>query len=212
MFGLITLPSYGSGEIGRWKPISAGAHASAGLALLVIIGAGILAASAITFLHLRLGIAGHFVIKAALPMLFGFAFVPRRFAGSLMGIVATVTIFAFMRMNVGRLEPGAVAALLSFGPLMDFVTLGKPVAGWKLYLRCALAGLLANLIAFGVKFGAPLLIATSSEFRGGRELSIAMFASFAICGIVAGLISAAICFRHNVKPTANFSTSSESVA
>jgi hypothetical protein len=153
-------------------------------------------------------------------MIIGFSLVPRRFVGALMGIVAGVTMLGFKSANVGHFEPAAVTALLAFGPMIDLAMIGKPTSGWKLYLRCAFAGMLANLIALAIKWAGPMMLINGLAARGGRALDARMFFIFMACGIVAGLLSAAICFRRGsdfrkdakLASTDQFSTSRESVA
>ena len=112
-----------------------------------------------------------------------------------MGASALLTGLGIRFLGPGTgLSLGALTSLTLTGPLLD-VCVQRARTGWRLYLAFAMAGLGANLVAFFVRGGAKLL---SFEHVGARPLSnwiLHASYSYALCGILAGLISAAIWFQ-----------------
>jgi hypothetical protein len=162
--------------------------------IAILFACGALAALAIGLVHLRVGMPGHAIFRAVLPMAMGLALVPRRSSGMVMSFGAGVTAAAMSVGQFGFFPPAALLSILILGPALDVALLGKP-QGWRLYTRFILAGAAANLAAFSAKVA---LVALGWEMRGGRhfmEFWSAPLLSFAIWGAVAGLVSAAICFR-----------------
>ncbi len=201
MLRFATLSYCAAGQIGRISPLSKRGERIAGVELLSLVCAGGLAAAAIAFIPLQMQIPGHAILKAALPMVFGVAMVPRRGAGTVAGLAAAGAVGAFFVLNVGNMQPAAVIALLAIGPAIDIALNGAKKAGWRLYLRFALAGLLANLVSFAVRWGTASFHLDSPRPHALREFGFAALASFALCGLAAGLISAVVCFRASVKST-----------
>ena len=71
----------------------------------------------------------------------------------------------------------------------------RRASGWRLYGRFALAGMIANLLAFGARFLTAWLAHDPPGSRGASmNWTWALF-SFALCGVLTGLIGAAMCFR-----------------
>ena len=162
---------------------------------LILISAGVIATCASTFLDYNLKIPGHAILRVTFPMAIGLALVPRRGAGSVMGVVAIITAVVLRIGGAGGdgMSLGALTSLATTGPLMD-LTLRRTNGGWKQYLAFAGAGLTSNLLAFAVRGGAKLL---GFEHGGGRRLGswLAQAAiTYPVCGILAGLISGAIWF------------------
>jgi hypothetical protein len=162
--------------------------------IAVLFACGALAAVAIGLVHLRMGSPGHAIFRAVLPMAMGLALVPRRSSGMVMSFGAGLTSAAMSVGQIGFFPPAALLSILVLGPALDAALLGKP-QGWRLYARFILAGALANLVAFSAKVA---LVALGWEMRGGRHFMdfwSTAFISFVIWGAVAGLVSAAVCFR-----------------
>jgi hypothetical protein len=160
--------------------------------LLIICGA--LSAVAVGMLHLRIGVPGHAILRGVLPMALGLALVPRRSAGMVMAAGAGLTSALMNLAHIGIFPPAALISVLALGPVIDVALLGKP-QGWGLYGRFAIAGSVANLLAYAVKAATVQL---GLEAAGGHQFaafgSVALV-SFVACGALAGLISAAVCFR-----------------
>jgi len=163
--------------------------------LAVLFIAGSLAAAAVAFLHLQLRIPGHKIIAATLPMMAGLMLVPRRFSGTAMTLSAAATIGCFYLGGVGRLQPAAVFPLLAIGPILDLALLGTPRSGWLLYARCAAAGFAANAGAYLVRWGVALGGLDADQWHTLKEFGWSVAGAFALCGLVAGLLSGVACFR-----------------
>jgi hypothetical protein len=128
-----------------------------------------------------------------LPIAFGFAVVPRRFAGLLMGSGALVTAGALSAAGVAHYGVGALTSLCVTGPMMDAALLGaKPGRG--LYLRFVGAGIASNLAAFVQRGASKMFVSEGPATRPLDDwLSIAL-ATYVLSGIVAGLIGAGCWF------------------
>jgi hypothetical protein len=163
--------------------------------VLALIGSGVLAALAIAFIHLQLRVPGHAILRATLPIVLGVALAPRRFAGTIAGLASAASVGLFAAGGVGNLSPAAVASLLAIGPAIDLATIGVRTAGPSLYLRFAAAGLLANLFAFAVRWSTAWFGLDAGRPHAMEQIGLAAFVSYAACGIAAGLISGAMCFR-----------------
>jgi hypothetical protein len=111
-----------------------------------------------------------------------------------MSFGAGVTAAAMSVGHLGFFPPAALLSILVLGPALDVALLGKP-QGWRLYARFIVAGAAANLLAFAAKV---VVVALGGEMRGSRHFmdfwSTALV-WFVFWGAVAGLVSAAICFR-----------------
>jgi hypothetical protein len=178
-----------------------------------LVACGALAAFATGFIHLSLHVPGHAILRGALPMAMGFAFVPRRSAGIIMALVAGFTASLMSVGHVGVFPPTSMLSVLALGPVLDLALLGKPLC-WQLYVRFATGGAVANLLAFGLRMvGLQLGIETGGAGGGGGHgggnggggggLQAMTFGwpalvSFLICGGLAGLISGAVWFRARV--------------
>jgi hypothetical protein len=158
----------------------------------VLIAMGVIAAALTTFVHLRMRIPGHAIVLSVIPMSFGLAAAPRRGAGGLMGLSAVLATIGFDPAGA----PTRVAALVSLGLVGVLLDLAarRAQCGKKLYVAFAVAGLASNAVAFGAK----MLEKRSGLDVGSRPyaewISIAPL-SFALCGLLAGLIGAALFFQ-----------------
>lgn len=193
---LSALPLHGDLSTGsRLRPLGGSEEVAKAREWLALIGAGAAAALSSTLVRARLGIPGHHILYAVLPMALGFALVPRRGAGSVMGGSALATIAGLGLAGVRLPGVGALTSLLLTGPLLD-VALRWGRNGWRLYLAFTLTGCAANTAAFAVRAAAKLLQAPG--LAGARPaaawLSLAPL-TYAAAGLVAGLVSAAAWFR-----------------
>jgi hypothetical protein len=180
--------------------------------LVILLACGVLAAMAVAMVTVPLRIPGHAILRAALPMVAGFALVPRRSAGGVMSLGALAAVGVFYFGSIGNLQAAAVTGMLALGPAMDLALRGEPT-GWRLYLRLAVAGILANLLAWGVRMMAAGWFATAvagsgrgggTGMGGGGERALAhhflefwpvALVTFALCGAIAGVASAAVWFK-----------------
>ncbi len=162
--------------------------------ILLLLGAGVVAALATAFLEMGLRIPGHAILRAVLPMALGLAMVPRQMAGSVMGIGALGSAGLLHATGAAGIGVGAFTSLALTGPLLD-VALWRARRGWRLYLGFALAGLGANLAALAVRAGAKAAGLDHVAARPLAEWWLQAAASYAVCGLLAGLVSAAVCFQ-----------------
>jgi hypothetical protein len=159
-----------------------------------LLACGALAVMLVGFVRLPLRIPGHAILHGVVPMSLGLALVPRRCGGILMAIGAGITATAMSFAELGRFQPAAVSSILALGPVLDIATAGR-ARGWLLYARFALAGAVANCLAFALRMSTKLF---GWDLPGARQVtnfwSFALL-SFVLCGAIAGLVSAAIWFR-----------------
>ena len=162
---------------------------------------GCAAAALTTFFDFSLRVPGHAVIRVAIPLSLGLAVVPRRGAGSYMGICAILCWGAIRVLSPAAESGSSVGALTSltlFGPVLEGM-LRLIRRGKTMLIPFALAGLTCNVLAFLVR-GTFKFFAV--EHPGARLLkqwlSVAIF-SYALCGLIAGLLAAALFFRVGTK-------------
>jgi hypothetical protein len=169
----------------RRLPLRASDAKPAAWELAALVGLGALTAAIVSYVKLKAGIPGHAIIRSVLPIAFGVALVPRRFAGSIMSASAGLTMIA-----TGHAGFGSLASMISVGVLLDFA-LRKARAGLGLYAAFVLAGLGGNAVGWGVRAAARLAEgdATSGAWWARSVLS------YSLCGIFAGLLSAALWFQ-----------------
>ncbi len=163
------------------------------LATLVALGA--VSALLTTFANFKLGIPGHHIIFAMFPLALGFALAPRRLAGSVMSGSALATIAGLGLAGAHVPGPGVLVGLLLIGPLLD-LALRWGGAGPRLYGAFVAVGALANIGAF-VGRGVAKYFGIGG-LGGGRPfaawLPVAIW-TYAVAGMIAGLISAAAWFH-----------------
>jgi hypothetical protein len=160
--------------------------------ILVVFGAGAALASGLLDLHLR--IPGHAILRSVFPMALGLALVPVCRGGTLMGLSALGTALVMRACGVGSFGAGSLTSLALTGPLLDVALIGAR-RGWRLYLGFVLAGLASNLVALCLRGG---MKAATGDMAGGRLLGQwwhQASLTYPVCGLLAGLLSAAVWFR-----------------
>lgn len=191
---LLTTTQANLSNSARGLPLGRGATATA-VDWLALLAVGGLAAVLTAYLSLSLRMPGHAILRVVVPMVIGMALVPRRGAGIMMALGAAITGGIIRLSDTGELPIASFAGLLIVGPMLELAAAGRP-SGRGLYLRFALAGLTANLIVYAVRWGVLL---TGWEASGGggnfRRAGAMAFGSYALCGLLAGLIGAMIAFR-----------------
>jgi hypothetical protein len=179
-------------------PSLAGESTVSMMEIACLLACGVLASIAVGFgPRLVQGAPGHAILRGVLPIALGLAIVPRRSAGITMSVGAGLTAALMSWQGVGRFQPAAVLSILALGPVLDVALAGRP-QGWRLYVRFTLAGVMANLLAFAVRFGTAHF---GWDLRGSHHfMSFAStaFLTFILFGAVAGLVSAALWFRLRV--------------
>lgn len=183
-----------------------------------IVAAGAAAATCVHFLDFNLRLPGHAILRTVVPVTLGFAVAPRRRAGAAMSLSAAATTAILWVLGVEHAGIGAMTSLLLCGPMFD-LALWKAKTGWSVYLRCAVVGLLVNLVAFGVRAGDKLIVERAVRGMGngggggrggggggaGRLAADAArwwqaaLPSHIIFGVLAGLIMAVILFRRTPR-------------
>lgn len=165
--------------------------------LACLFACGAVAALCVGMIHLPVRLPGHAILRGALPMALGFALVSRRLSGSVMSLSATMVSAAMATGGIGRFPPAALLSVAILGPALD--ALVTDVKSRQVYLRFALAGAGANLIAFAARLAMTSL---GWDLPGAQQFtSFWSFAllSFLLCGAFAGLLSSAIWFRLRVE-------------
>jgi hypothetical protein len=165
--------------------------------LAVLLGAGVAASLVTNLLRLGLGIPGSNIVFVAFPLALGFALVPRRGAGLVMAGGALAANAALWLGGVRLDGFGAQTSLLVTGPLLD-LALRRFGGGWRLYAAILGACATSNALAFAVRGVARVAGIRGAGMGGGRNLAAwwpeAVW-TYALAGVVAGLISAAAWFH-----------------
>lgn len=174
--------------------------------ILFLIGAGLAAAVAMAALDFKLRIPGHAILRVVLPMSLGLAAAPRRMAGVVMGTSAFGAGLGLHLGGVTGLGLGALTSLTLTGPLLDAALWGAK-RGWRVYFGIAAAGLVANWAALAVRAGAKFAGYESLGRRPLVEWLPQAAVTYTLCGVLAGLISAVICFQLAAKHRPNMQQS-----
>ena len=161
--------------------------------LLSLLTAGGIAAAAVGMLKLGLGIPGHSIVLAALPMALGISLAPRHMAGSVMSAGALGTAWLLTTGGVADYGAGSFVSLSLLGPMMD-VALRGVRTGWRLYAALIVSGVITNLLALASRAGAKVL----GLDVGGRPFDswwLQAGITYTLSGVVAGLLGAFFCFH-----------------
>jgi hypothetical protein len=182
----------------RVTPLATGAELR-GRELVALLGAGTAAGALTAFADLDLRIPGHHILFAMFPIALGFALVPRRTAGTLMGAAGVTTLAGLGAAGVHLPGPGAIAGLALAGPMLD-LALRWGGGGWRLYAAFLAAGAGSNALAF-VARGVTKFFGFGG-MGGGRNfaswLPVAVW-TYALAGLLAGLLSAAAWFHFRAR-------------
>jgi len=185
--GMSRVAPLGTGDVPRGRELAA--------LLVAGVGAGVLTA----FADLDMGIPGNHILFAMFPLALGFALVPRRRAGTVMGATGVATLAGLGAAGVHLPGPGALTGLALAGPMLD-LALRWGGRGWRLHAAFIAAGAGTNLLAFLVR-------GTTKYFGlggmgGGRHfaswLPVAVW-TYALAGLLAGLLSAAAWFHFRAR-------------
>ncbi len=181
-------------ESARLPAIARGGQRISTAELLLLFLCGAAAASATGFIRLGLGIPGHAIVLAVVPMALGLALAPRRLAGFVMSAGAFGAANAFSLAGLTSYGTGAIVSLCVTGPILDFA-LARARGGWRLYLRLVLAGIIANLLALTSRGASKLLGFDLASMRPFATWWSQAAVTYTLCGAAAGLIAAA-CWFH----------------
>jgi hypothetical protein len=161
--------------------------------LVILFASGVAAAVAVGKAKLGLGIPGHSIVLAALPMVLGMALAPRRFAGSVMSAGAVGAAWSLGAAGVADFGSGSFVSLCLLGPMMD-VALRNAQAGPRVYAALVLAGVLTNGLALASRAAAKVLgldVGSRPFDTWWLQASI----TYTLSGAVAGLLGA-LCWFH----------------
>jgi hypothetical protein len=164
------------------------------LELVALLTSGAAAAAAVGMAKLGLGIPGHSIVLAALPLACGLSLAPRRLAGSIMSAGALGTAFTLSGAGVADYGSGAFVSLFLLGPLMDLALRGART-GWRVYAALVLAGTATNLTALASRAAAKL---AGLDLAGARPFDswwLQAVVTYTASGIVAGMLGA-LCWFH----------------
>lgn len=164
------------------------------LEILTLIGLGAVAAALTAFVDLHLRIPGHHILFAVFPMALGFALVPRRRAGTLMGLSALAFTGGFGLAGVHPGGVGALTSLLATGPLLD-LSLRWGRGGARLYGAFLVGGAASNALAFVVRGTVKVLTIQNTVGRPFGGWWPQAISTYTIAGLLAGLISAGAWFH-----------------
>ena len=165
--------------------------------LVILVVAGVLS-GATSFAIRGWGIPGSTVVQGILPMAAGLVMVPRRGSGLLMGTSALATGLVLCAASTINVNPSALARLWLLGACLDF-GLSRNEYNSRIWLAFITAGMGANLLGYGVK---QISAQLGWEGVGGRGISYGWpvtLMSYAICGAIAGGVSAILFFRRPDK-------------
>jgi hypothetical protein len=164
------------------------------LEFAALLTCGMLAALAAALIDTPWQIPGQSIVQSVVPMALGMALVPRRAAGSVMGVGSALTVAALRTGGFHGIGFGAMTSLFLTGPMLDAAVWGAR-GGWRLYLRIIAAGFATNVLALIIRLATKVL---SGDMSGGRRLASWLpqaIWSYPLCGVIAGLIGAIAWFH-----------------
>ena len=171
-------------------------HRISAIECLLLLTCGASSAAAIAFIKLSLGIPGHSIVLAALPMALGMSLAPRRLSGSMMSIGALGTAWSLTQFGGVRFGSGAFASLLLLGPIMD-IAMSRARRGWRVYASLVVAGVVTNVLALGSRALPKFL---GFDLPGARPFDswwLQAIVTYTLSGVVAGLVGAFCWFQFN---------------
>jgi hypothetical protein len=180
----------------RFPSLARHQHRISAVECLLLLTCGASSAAAIAFIKLSLGIPGHSIVLAALPMALGMSLTPRRFSGSMMSVGALATAWSLTQFGGVRFGSGAFASLLLLGPIMD-VAMSRARTGWRVYASLVAAGVVTNTLALGSRALPKLL---GFDLPGARPFDswwLQASITYTLSGVVAGLLGAFCWFQFN---------------
>lgn len=162
--------------------------------LLLLLSCGAASAAAVGYVKLSLGIPGHSIVLAALPLVCGLSLAPRRFAGSMMSAAAMGTAWWLSVLGVSY-GSGAFVSLTLLGPMMD-VAVRHARTGWRVYAALVLSGVATNLLALGSRASFKVL-GLDPGARPFDSWWLQASLTYTLSGVVAGLLGALCWFHFN---------------
>lgn len=179
----------GLGTSGRLPVLAREGSRVTALELAILALAGCAAAALSAYSKGGLGLPGHNILRVIFPMAMGLALVPRHGSGTLMGLSGLGGGALLGAIGPQGIGAGAMTGLVLLGIFLDVAMLGAQ-SGKAIYLRFASAGLAANLVALAARGAFKAIQAQPPDAWYPKAL-----VSYPVCGLLAGLISAAVWFR-----------------
>jgi hypothetical protein len=161
--------------------------------LLILLTCGAAGAAAVGVVKLSLGIPGHSIVLAALPMALGASLAPRRLAGSVMSAGALGTAWTLTATGAASYGSGSIVSLSLIGPMMD-IALGWARTGWRVYAALLLAGVATNLLALGSR-AATKVLGLDTGARPFDSWWLQALLTYPLSGAIAGIVGALFWFR-----------------
>lgn len=172
-----------------WRDQAGGRLALDEAVLLLICG--IAAAMLTDLIEFKLRLPGHAILRAVLPLSIGMALVPRRGAGTIMGVASLATSLVLRSSGGSEGGLGSITSTTLLGPLLD-LWLSRARSGPWIYVGIIVAAVCANLLALGVQLGVKSFGGGGRSLGGWLPLALATYPA---CGALAGLVSAISAFR-----------------
>lgn len=163
-----------------------------GAEILLLLLSGAAAASAVGLVKLGLGIPGHAIVLAALPLAFGISVAPRHLAGSLMSVGALGTASLLTATGLASYGSGSFVSLSLIGPMMD-VALRRVRTAPRVYAALVLAGVATNGLALASRAATKIL-----GLDPGRPFDtwwLQAIVTYTLSGALAGLLGAVLWFH-----------------
>jgi len=180
----------GLGASGRLPGLARERSRVTALELAILGSLGFGAALLSAYGKTGLGLPGHNLLRVIFPMAMGLALVPRHGSGTIMGLGGLAGGALLAVLGPHGLGAGALTGLVLLGLALDVAMLGAG-SGRAVYLRFAAAGLGVNLVALAAR---AALKVSLHEPKLAAWLPKALVC-YPVCGLLAGLISAAVWFR-----------------
>jgi len=181
---------------GRMPSLARSRQRISALELLVLLLSGAGAAAAVGMAKLGLGIPGHSIVLAALPVAFGLSVAPRRLSGSVMSAGALGTAWMLEGAGAASYGSGSFVSLCLLGPMLDLALRGART-GWRVYVALVVAGTATNLTALASRAAAKLV---GLDLAGARPFDswwLQAMGTYTASGVVAGLLGAICWFQIN---------------
>lgn len=163
--------------------------------ITLLLVAGMTAAVAVAVVAPGLRLPGSAILRAGIPLAAGIALVPRRGAGTVAAIGGLGGWAVLSVAGIGRWQPASVVGVVALGTVIDIVLFRTPPSGLPLYLRFAIAGLVANGLAFAVRVMTAWSGLDAAGPRPRLAFGPAALVSFLGFGLAAGLVGAIVAFR-----------------
>ena len=184
----------GLASAGRLRALTRAGQRISLLEFAALMTCGMFAAIAAAIIETPWQIPGQSIVQSVVPMALGLALVPRRAAGSVMGVGSALTVACLRTGGFHGIGFGAMTSLFLTGPMLD-VAVWSARGGWRLYVRIIVAGLATNVLALVIRLAAKVL---SGDLSGGRRLAGWLpqaIWTYPLCGVIAGLIGAMAWFH-----------------